>query len=158
MPIFDNDGTTSTQISTLYDNNGSANVKISKVYDTDGTSEHLIYDDKGGLTVTSWGASNYASTTSASSAVFRPTSTVTIRITGCSIWGSAPSWANPHGNGSFWGSLSKNVNGASSGVSTGQVFTVGAGGYFSFSMSCGISGDPTNLYTIANWSISWSIT
>ena len=43
MPIYDNDGTTSKQISALYDNAGASSIQIGYVYDNDGTTDHLIY-------------------------------------------------------------------------------------------------------------------
>lgn len=43
MPIYDNDGAASCEISKLYDNDGTANYQIGKVYDNDGTTNSLIY-------------------------------------------------------------------------------------------------------------------
>lgn len=43
MPIYDNNGTVTTQISKLYDNNGSVTAQIGKVYDNNGTTNSLIY-------------------------------------------------------------------------------------------------------------------
>ena len=43
MPIYDNNGSASTQIGKLYDYNGSANTQIGKVYDNNGSASSLIY-------------------------------------------------------------------------------------------------------------------
>lgn len=43
MPIYDYDGTTSTQIGKVYDYNGTTSTQIGKVYDYDGTTSTLIY-------------------------------------------------------------------------------------------------------------------
>ena len=43
MVIYDNDGTSNSEIGKLYDNDGTTNYQIGKVYDNDGTSNHLVY-------------------------------------------------------------------------------------------------------------------
>lgn len=43
MAIYDNNGTTSVEISKVYDNDGTTNHQIGKVYDNDGTTDSLIY-------------------------------------------------------------------------------------------------------------------
>lgn len=43
MPIYDNDGTASTQIGKVYDNDGTASYQIGKIWDNDGTASTLVY-------------------------------------------------------------------------------------------------------------------
>lgn len=43
MPIFDHNGTASTQIGKVFDNNGTASTQIGKVFDNNGTANTLIY-------------------------------------------------------------------------------------------------------------------
>lgn len=43
MPIYDHNGSATTEIGKLYDNNGSANTQIGKVYDNNGSANSLIY-------------------------------------------------------------------------------------------------------------------
>lgn len=43
MAIYDNDGTTNTEIGNLYDNDGTTNYQIGEVYDNDGTTNSLVY-------------------------------------------------------------------------------------------------------------------
>lgn len=44
MPIYDSNGTTSTQIGKVYDSNGTTSTQIGKVYDNNGTTNSLIYE------------------------------------------------------------------------------------------------------------------
>ena len=43
MAIYDNNGTTETEIGKVYDNNGTTETEIGKVYDNNGTTDSLIY-------------------------------------------------------------------------------------------------------------------
>ena len=43
MPIFDHNGTASTQIGKVFDNNGTASTQIGKVFDNNRTTNTLIY-------------------------------------------------------------------------------------------------------------------
>lgn len=44
MAIYDNNGTTNTEIWKIYDNNGTTSFQIGKVYDNDGTANYLVYN------------------------------------------------------------------------------------------------------------------
>lgn len=43
MAIYDNNGTTNSEIGKLFDNDGTSNHQIGKVYDNNGTTNSLIY-------------------------------------------------------------------------------------------------------------------
>lgn len=43
MAVYDNNGTTNSEIGKLYDHDGTASHQIGKVYDFDGTTDSLIY-------------------------------------------------------------------------------------------------------------------
>lgn len=43
MPIYDNNGTTSTEIGKIYDNNNATSTQIGEVYDNNNTTSTLIY-------------------------------------------------------------------------------------------------------------------
>ena len=79
MPIFDNDGTTSREISKVFDNDGAANHPIGKVFDNDGTASHLIYSAEQDLTA--------LTASSVKTAGFHPTGAVAlIAATSNSYW------------------------------------------------------------------------
>lgn len=65
MAIYDNNGTTTSEIIKLYDNNGSADTQIGKVYDNNGTTSSLIYSAEEqlypGYTVSGEKSSGYTS-------------------------------------------------------------------------------------------------
>ena len=52
MPIYDNNGTTSSIIGKIWDNNGTTSTQIGKIYDNNGTTSYEVFTSAETFTVT----------------------------------------------------------------------------------------------------------
>ena len=141
MAIYDNNGTTNTEIGKLYDNNGSTSSQIHIVYDNNGTSSFEIYRAEetlfSGLTQETPGAygvgqrteiysSEYTNNGYTSLAV---TGTVGATVLGQGIYGYASFTQIQGYNGSSWVSLKQYTINRNDDYSMSAAATVNISGY-----------------------------
>lgn len=140
MAIYDNNGSTSTEIGKLYDNNGSTSSQIHVVYDNNGTTSYEIYRDTetlfSGVSLDTGIASGQNVTKTAYSSEYTNNGYASLAVTGTVGAQVAEQGTYGYGahvyiqgyNGSWVNLKSYNVGGNAS-VSTSAAATVNISGY-----------------------------
>lgn len=136
MPIYDNNGTTSSILGKIYDNNGTTSYEIGKVYDNNGTTSYEVFSSA--VTVTDlvvfkgW---TIAAHESRQAGVNTTDETSTVNVsTGIVLYGSIPSAGLNTG-----GDIYQNIT-----LTNGHKYWVTYGVY-GFGAGNGSDLDPTSL-------------